>query len=76
MIAAHVSTVPRFAVTGRDSLFEGDFATSAGHQSYDVTRVGRQFLMMQPEAEEQVIMVLNWFTELRARIRASAPKQR
>jgi Tol biopolymer transport system component len=76
MIAAHVSTVPRFTVTGRDVLFEGNYITSAAHRSYDVTSDGRSFLMMQPDAEEEVIMVLNWFTELRGQIRARASKQR
>lgn len=74
MIAARVSTVPRFAVTGRDVLFEGDYVTGASHQNYDVTHDGREFLMMQREAGEEVIMALNWFTELRARTGASTPK--
>ena len=74
MIAARVSTAPQFAVTGRDVLFEGDYSTSASHQSYDVMPNGREFLMMQRDTNEELIMVLNWFTELSARIRARVPK--
>jgi Tol biopolymer transport system component len=76
MIAAHVSMVPQFTVTGRDLLFEGDYSQGASHQSYDVTRDGRGFLMMQRDAHEELIMVLNWFTDLRARIRAKVPPTR
>jgi hypothetical protein len=63
-------------VIGRDVLFEGDYLTSAGHQSYDVTRDGRGFLLMQRETGEELIMVLNWSAELRAKIRARSARSR
>jgi Tol biopolymer transport system component len=74
MLAARVTTVPAFSVTGRDVLFEGSYSASASHQSYDVAPDGQGFLMLQPDADVEVVVVLNWLTELRARIRASAPK--
>ena len=76
MIAARVSVAPQFSVIGRDVLFEGDYLTGEAHQGYDVTRDGREFLMMQRETSEELIMVLNWSTELRARIRARSSTTR
>jgi serine/threonine-protein kinase len=75
MIAARVTTAPQFSVTGRDTLFEGDYLTSASHRSYDVTSDGREFLMIQRDAGEELIVVINWFTELRARIHARVSPQ-
>ena len=74
MLAARVSTAPAFSVTGRDELFEGNYATNTTHQNYDVTRDGQAFLMLQRDAEPDVVIVLNWLTELRARLRAGTPK--
>ena len=74
MLAARVSTVPAFVVSARDVLFEGNYATNVAHQNYDVTRDGQTFLMLQPDAEVEVVIVLDWLTELRARLRASAPE--
>ena len=74
MLAARVSTVPAFVVSARDVLFEGNYATNVAHQNYDVTRDGQAFLMVQRDADVEVVIVLDWLTELRARLRASAPK--
>jgi Tol biopolymer transport system component len=74
MLAARVATVPAFSVTGREVLFEGNYSTNASHQNYDVTPDGQGFLMLQPDSDVEVVVVLNWLTELRARIRAIAPK--
>ena len=76
MIAARISLAPQFSVTGRDVLFEGDYLTGASHQSYDVSRDGRAFLMLQRETSEELIMVLNWSTELRAKMRARSSTTR
>jgi len=74
MFAARVTTVPAFSVTGREVLFEGSYSAGAGHQNYDVAPGGQGFLMLQPDGDVQVVVVLNWLTELRARLRASAPQ--
>ena len=49
-------------------LFHGDFATDGNTSSYDVTPDGERFLMLRRAAgaePHQVIIVTNWFTELR-----------
>ena len=74
MLAARVTTVPAFSVTGRDVLFEGNYSTSTSHQNYDVAPDGQGFLLLQPDADVEVVVVLNWLTELRARIRETASK--
>jgi len=74
MLAARVTTVPTFSVTGREVLFEGNYVSNSSHQNYDVAPDGQGFLMLQPETDVEVVMVLNWITELRARIRATASK--
>jgi serine/threonine-protein kinase len=74
MLAATVSTVPGFAVTGREVLFEGSYATGSSHRNYDVSGDGREFLMLQQAADPEVVVVLNWLTELRRRSGGTAPK--
>ena len=74
MLVARVSTVPALSVSGRDELFEGNYATNAAHQNYDVTRDGQGFYMLQRDADVEVVIVLNWLTELRARLRGSVSK--
>ncbi len=73
---ATVSMTPSFSVTGRQRLFEGDYLTSRTHQNYDVTRDDQHFLMLQPVDAEgmQVIVVVDWVKELRARIAAESRK--
>ena len=75
MLAARVNTVPAFSVTGRDVLFEGSYSTSASHQNYDVAPGGQGFLMLRPDTDVEVVVVLNWLTELRSKLRASTRKQ-
>jgi len=72
MIMARVTTGPTISVTGRDVLFEGNYLAGTSHQNYDVTPDGKGFLMLQPDAEVEVVVVLNWLTELRARVRAAS----
>ena len=56
-------------------LFQGTFGASAGIRSYDVTADGRRFLMVQQKARAPVgaaemILVTNWFEELKQRVPA------
>ncbi|MGQ0641991.1 MAG: protein kinase domain-containing protein [Gemmatimonadaceae bacterium] len=74
MLAAWVNTAPTFSVTGRAVLFEGNYSTNTSHQNYDVTPDGQGFLMLQPDTDAELVVVLNWLSELRTRIRAAAPK--
>ena len=73
-IAASVVTTPTFAVSSREVLFEGSFLFGLGHATFDVARDGKSFLMLRPVAgsEEQVVVVHNFMTELRARRRSQA----
>jgi dipeptidyl aminopeptidase/acylaminoacyl peptidase len=72
MMAVPVRSSP-FATAGKPILlFAGDFRTG-GRASYDVARDGR-FLMVQPVPESSrraFGVVLNWATELEARIRGA-----
>jgi Tol biopolymer transport system component len=69
LVAASVVTSPTFAVTAREVLFEGNYVWNAGHAAFDVSPDGKSFLLMRPVAgrEEQIVVVHNWKTELRAR---------
>jgi hypothetical protein len=59
-----------FSVGAPRKLFEGPFVVESGARSYDVTRDGQRFLMVQvleplPEPATELILVTNWFEELR-----------
>jgi hypothetical protein len=54
-------------------LFEGRYVSSSPTRGYDVTRDGRRFLMIQekeraPIKVSQIILVQNWFDELKRRV--------
>jgi serine/threonine-protein kinase len=68
MMGAVVRTAPEFAVGDRAALFEGAYLGGAGvYTQYDVSRDGQAFVMVRPETESQeLIVVLNWFQNLRA----------
>jgi serine/threonine-protein kinase len=76
LIAATVATSPMFAVTARQVLFEGIHVTGAGHAEFDVSPDGQSFLMLRPVTgrEEQIVVIHNWKTELRARATDAVPR--
>jgi Tol biopolymer transport system component len=68
MMAATIETEPELRVTGSKVLFEGQYLTGY-HRNYDVSSDGQRFLMIK-EAEGQpaaiqLVVVLNWFEELK-----------
>lgn len=73
LFAATVTRTPTFAVTGGDVLFADDLRRVENQRSYDVMPDGQRFVMVGDTAAmkrpDQVI-VINWFTELRAQLRA------
>ena len=70
LMAARIATSPSFAVTGRDTLFEGPFTTDPYHPNYDVAPDGKSFVMVRPvEENRRLVMVVNWIQELRQRTR-------
>ncbi len=61
MISATVARDPAFRIVSREALFDGVFAPS-----FDVSKDGTRFLMIQPEASGlSIVAVPNWLTELR-----------
>jgi serine/threonine-protein kinase len=68
LIAATVATVPSLAVTAREVLFEGPYATDVYHPNYDVAP-GGGFVMVRPVEEgRQLVVAVNWSQELRRRV--------
>ncbi len=53
----------------REVLFSGAYAVNPDHTNYDVHPDGRRFVVLRPSEEETtLVVVLNWFEELRARM--------
>jgi eukaryotic-like serine/threonine-protein kinase len=75
MMAAKIVQGASPAVTQRRVLFvdmfDGDMPMP--HRNYDVTPDGKRFVMIAPteDAAPETIVVLNWTTEMRAKIAAS-----
>ena len=69
MMVAHVTSSPQFSVTKRETAFEGAYIISTPHANYDVAPDGKSFVMIAPATGgTQMVMVLDWFDEVRARI--------
>ncbi|MHC4432035.1 MAG: protein kinase domain-containing protein [Planctomycetota bacterium] len=68
MKSAVIETEPEFKATDSEDLFAGKHLAGWG-QSYDVKGDGQRFLMIKEseerEAAAQLIVVLNWFEELK-----------
>jgi hypothetical protein len=61
----------------RDALFEDRYRAYRYHQQYEVFPDGRRFVVLRPAAEDaEVVVVLNWLTELRARLAAGGERSR
>ena len=72
MMAVAVGVRPTFTAGVPRVLFHGSFGASAGIRSYDVTADGKRFLMVQqkqraPVIAREMILVTNWFEELKQR---------
>ena len=73
MMAVSVMTRPTFAAETPRPLFEGRYNFNTITRQYDVSRDGRQFLMIRPLDRPAVkpthmILVQNWFEELKRRV--------
>ncbi len=73
MMAVAVATAPTFVASPPRLLFEGRYGASAQVRPYDVSRDGQRFLMVKqkeraPISASQMILVQNWFEELKARV--------
>ena len=71
MMAVDITTERGFAPGKPAELFRGDYVPiGAAATNYDVSRDGQRFLMVQRSAREhvtlmQIVVVLNWFEELK-----------
>lgn len=73
LFAATILRSPAFAVAGGAPLFTDKFLRMNPQRNYDVTADGRFVMLgdtMAPQAPDQVV-IMNWFTDLRARLRAA-----
>jgi serine/threonine-protein kinase len=74
MIVVEVTLKPTFTASKPQQLFEGRYAHMTPIRGYDVTGDGQRFLMIRykeqsPErAVREVILVQNWFEELKRRV--------
>jgi hypothetical protein len=71
--AVPVALTPRFSVGAPRLLFAGPYLDlGLGRQSYDVSRDGQRFLVVQVSDEERaprrLHLVENWFEELKTRV--------
>jgi hypothetical protein len=71
IISATVATSPTFSVARRDVLFPDAYVLGAGHANYDVAPDGKHLLMLASRDSVTMVMVTNWFTEVRARLRTA-----
>ena len=69
MMAVDITTEPEFSVGKARELFTGDFDASVPIRGYDISPDGKRFLMVKESEEQpaatQLIVVLNWFEELK-----------
>jgi serine/threonine protein kinase/Tol biopolymer transport system component len=71
LTSARIETAPDFRVASRTRLFsrEGYTYTIPGSPYYDISPDGTRFIMSRParsKNSERLVVVLNWFDELRA----------
>jgi eukaryotic-like serine/threonine-protein kinase len=75
MMAVDVTTQPAFSAGKPKMLFEGPYVQDSTTASYyDVSADGQRFLMIKPveqaQAATQIVVVQNWFEELKRRVPA------
>jgi eukaryotic-like serine/threonine-protein kinase len=73
MMAVAVTAAPSFVASPPRLLFEGRYGATAIVRPYDVSPDGQRFLMVKqkertPISASQMILVQNWFEELKARV--------
>ncbi len=68
VIAVSIDTDPSFTPGNPEVVFEGQYFGAGSGRSYDVSPDGERFLMIKQvesaSAPTQIIVVLNWLTEL------------
>ena len=75
MVAASVSTVGGFSVTGRTNLFPDEYMFApAPHAFYDVSADGNRFLMIRNTAIPRLVVTYGWASELRAQLKGAGER--
>jgi serine/threonine-protein kinase len=69
IVEARLTTTPTFAVTSRQTLFDDTFLRAPFHANYDVSPDGEHFLFLKATDNADLIVVHNWISEVRARLR-------
>ena len=72
VMAVPVTTQPTFTAGTPVKLFEGIYGTNRPARNHDVTPDGQRFLFVQEKETSapkltQIVLVQNWFEELRRR---------
>ncbi len=65
MIAISIETEPRFRVTGREELFDGEYVHYRWSRQYDIHPDGESFVMIKNPPRGNVEVVTRWFDEIR-----------
>ena len=74
MAVTILDTEPTFRVGSAEIVFEQAYASYLDRRNYDVSPDGRRFLMIKGAATDaaapatQIVVVLNWFEELKERV--------
>ena len=71
LMTVAVHTEPSFTPATPEVLFEGDYFVGNRGRTYDVSPDGQRFVMVRPDSavrENQMVVVLNFFEELRERV--------
>jgi len=76
MIAAALQLAPDLTVLRRVDLFRGNFASLQFFAQYDVTRAGKFIMLQGPEASSDLVVMLNWFDQLRGKKDGEAARSR
>ena len=64
MIAISIETDPRFRVTGREELFDGEYVHYRWSRQYDIHPNGDSFVMIKNPPRGNVEVITRWFDEL------------
>ncbi len=65
MIAISIETEPRFRVTGREELFDGEYVHYRWSRQYDIHPDGESFVMIKNPPRGNVEVITRWFDEIR-----------
>jgi eukaryotic-like serine/threonine-protein kinase len=72
LMAATITSFQPFTIGARDAVLGRAFSFGGTHADYDVARDGRSFIALRsPDQDVQLVIVHNWASELRARMRGT-----